>query len=378
MNNGRAQVHIHLNFARRPHDRHQTAIVRVHTPDLALIGEGIVGGSIEVPLGENYVASAVAPGGQPVALPKRFDVRSQDVTVDLEARSSSEPVIVSDTFLAPDIFEKTTSFYPDIKASLAGNKQQSLVLFPSLRSEHRYPFAFSFEGASPLITAPMSNDNSREKRSALIPFDMQYGEIRWPEVGWITSERGQLLPNIDFHDDRISALQDMLRYRMLSAAQSTAEAAMEDLDHEAMREKMRSPLAAVLGGLLLLQDAPQRLERIEKWALNLYNWFPWLSDALPLRVELLARMGRHSEALKTLNEVERRGVPWTREGLRVLVTRMASYSGQTMRGRPILRIPNKSILKYKNLLAGTDPDCVYLCINVTSLRGDGFGQQLKY
>lgn len=363
MSDERARVNVNLTSAARPNDRRQTAIVRIYASDFALVGEGLAGSSIEVPMGENYFASVVAPDGKPVGLPRRFDVRSRNVTVNLEARPNSTPE------RGVDIFDSGGMLKPQIVAFDAETQlpwkalRQSGLRRSSGIDGDQYLFGPSYDGAPDLVPTQMALVGPGRTCVALIPFDQQDGETKWPSVGWITTESEHILPVVDFDDDRISALQDALRYRMLSPARSAAEAAMEDLAHQAMREKMRSPLAAVLGGLLLLHDAPQRLERIEEWTRNLYNWFPWLSDALPLRVELLARMGRHIEALKVLEEVEKRGTPWTREGLRILVARMTGYNGQTTQDRLTLKVPDELILRYRNLLAETDSDFVYLYIN---------------
>jgi hypothetical protein len=98
------------------------------------------------------------------------------------------------------------------------------------------------------------------------------------------------------------------------------------------------------------------LKRIEAWTENLFNWFPWLPDALSLRVELLARLGRHDEARDLLAQLPDRGPPWTRRGLRILAERLAYYD--TIEDR---RSPERHEMTrwYQGLLAMTHPACVF-------------------
>ena len=65
-----------------------------------------------------------------------------------------------------------------------------------------------------------------------------------------------------------------------------------------MMDKKRSLLRAVLGAYVLLRA--NELDGMDLWTSNLVSWFPWLPDALALRVEYLARDGEHAAALKLL------------------------------------------------------------------------------
>ncbi|MEW8130895.1 MAG: hypothetical protein AB2758_17700 [Candidatus Thiodiazotropha endolucinida] len=353
-----AQVLINLPFA----DQSWTTIVRVHADDSALIGEQLAGHPIVVPLGTNYVASAVAPNGQPVCQPTRFNVEDGSaMTLNLEAKPGLSRDY-SEAASAPDIFRTgvktwgfsnlSTRFRPKIFAD------PELWLLPS--REIRAFDSILFESTQGQRPSLMRFYGPRETGLALIPFDLEYGSIRNPDVNAAISESNHTVPDITFRHAPIRALQDALQHNVLAPVRSLAEEAIMNTAQEAMHDKVRSPLSAVLGGLLLLRDAPDRLERLEPWTRNLFSWFPWLPDTLPLRTELLARMGRHREAIEALNEVGERGAPWTREGLRILVARLASYEGRTNLEEPDLTISGKSILKFKNLLAETDPDCVYL------------------
>jgi hypothetical protein len=120
-----------------------------------------------------------------------------------------------------------------------------------------------------------------------------------------------------------------------------------------MQQKMHSPLAAVLGGLVLLDDTPDYLKQIEPWTLNLAAAFPMFPDVLPLRAEVLARLGRHDEARQLLSGLPSRALPWTRRGLRILSERLSFYEAAKS------DVPNARALKYKNLLAMTHPACVF-------------------
>ena len=65
---------------------------------------------------------------------------------------------------------------------------------------------------------------------------------------------------------------------------------------------------------------------------------PWLPDALAIRVEYLARNGRHPEALKLLMDIPQAGVPLFRSGIGYLADRARLTPKWYLEGRSDLSL----------------------------------------
>jgi hypothetical protein len=107
------------------------------------------------------------------------------------------------------------------------------------------------------------------------------------------------------------ALVAFMEHSRFGAAAEMTQAAA--LSAEALLfEKTRDPLAAAAGAYALLRLG--ELERLHDWTGNLYEWFPWLPDAVVIRAEHMARSGAGREAIEVLHGLWDRGLPIFTEG----------------------------------------------------------------
>ena len=89
-------------------------------------------------------------------------------------------------------------------------------------------------------------------------------------------------------------------------------------------EKRLSPLRAVLGAYVLVRF--NQRDDMDDWTAKLVDLYPWLPDALAIRIEYLARNGKHAEAARLLLEVPKRGAPWFRSGIGYVEKRATLYA----------------------------------------------------
>lgn len=393
------RVRIHLPPGIRDAD---VALLRIYSLDLALLHEGEADESMELEKG-HYIASAVAMDGGRIGLPTRFDVSEEatDVDVRLSGEASSETsrqqssafrtpfgstIAVTGTTatsreapaagaataaaLEPATFADMTesaSEEPDFKPALlrwnlAVDQPMPFAMDPIPGTFDR--LAIDFQGRVPgneETAALVFPGPGNTLRFAITPFDQpEGGPFESPRLQWTPARtRGFFLPNFVFRASSCNALQTALRHRNGSLARPLARR-IRDLSIDAMGDKMRSPLAAVLGGLMLLRESPENLKKIDNWTGNLLNRFPWLPDALPLRVEVLATFGRHREAQALLaDQLKWRGPPWSRRGLQALVERLAYYERTTGFSADA---DERIAPQYQRLLAMTHPACVFCVI----------------
>lgn len=119
----------------------------------------------------------------------------------------------------------------------------------------------------------------------------------------------------------------LLRYRAQGLASDAAAAtATEDQALSAKRllhGKVREPIAATVGAYALLRL--NRLERLDEWAKNLYEWCSSLPDGAAIFGEHLARKGRHAEAVDVFLALAERGLPLFTEGIDCTMERLDVY-----------------------------------------------------
>ncbi|MBL8540127.1 MAG: caspase family protein [Betaproteobacteria bacterium] len=107
------------------------------------------------------------------------------------------------------------------------------------------------------------------------------------------------------------------RYRTADVGEAVSAFELTTLE-QMVREKLDSPLAATVAGIILLRA--NRLDRLYDWLRNLANWFPERPDGSALWAEQLMRRPAErkqaiSEAADYLADLTTRGLPHTAEGL---------------------------------------------------------------
>lgn len=101
-----------------------------------------------------------------------------------------------------------------------------------------------------------------------------------------------------------------------------------------LADKHEFPIAAAVGAYVMMLVGPSNAYETEntssgswldRWTETLYRDAGWLADGLCIRAEMLARWGRHREALDLLYELPSRGLPLFTPGLRFALDRLSGY-----------------------------------------------------
>jgi hypothetical protein len=134
-----------------------------------------------------------------------------------------------------------------------------------------------------------------------------------------------LSPQNDGPTGRIAAAWEQLRARdPLAAAQQLEVSGTEEeltqvfrAGEEALRYKVRAPLAAAVATVLLLKG--NQFDRMHDWARNLANWFPTIPDGVVLWTEQCRRMAAGTPLDPKLipwfvRELSQRSLPFTADG----------------------------------------------------------------
>ncbi|HVQ07428.1 MAG TPA: hypothetical protein VMS43_03240 [Allosphingosinicella sp.] len=193
---------------------------------------------------------------------------------------------------------------------------------------HRVQIAFRVGPDDPIGHVMMIEDESGRRFCCVLPSDLDkrifHLEIDVEGQEYINFA-AYLAPENQGLTGRIAAAWQQLRARdPIAAAAGLAANGTEELldqvfrDGEvALRQKLRAPLAATVGAILLLKS--NQFDRMHDWPRNLANWFPTIPDGVVLWAEQCRRMAR-GDALDAellpwfVKEMSNRSLPFTSDG----------------------------------------------------------------
>lgn len=295
-----------------------------------LRARGFSDGTIEVPPGR-YLVTATLPDGQQAGT---------DEIVEIKPDENKEVVLSLDDIEIPPTLQSTAPWGDSIKQFV----QPIAKLFVAQPAAlvHGNSFASWLKSAAetaPLERVPIARstiDVKFAQRPVLLEiaaakdrftyFAIPIDEDGTTTVRWqIDEATGTPTVGFDFNGP-LNSFFDYVQAGFAPQAQSLSR----PLTREAERylgQKQRSPLRAALAAYVLLRA--NELESLDAATLALLSTCSWLPDALPIRMEYLARKARHDEALALLQGLPTRGMPWFRSGIVYAAARAKYYATVT-------------------------------------------------
>ncbi|HEV7409516.1 MAG TPA: hypothetical protein VGO01_13610 [Bradyrhizobium sp.] len=319
---------------------------------LVLRARGVSDGKLEVPPGR-YLVTAILPNGQQAAADDIVELgagedREVKVSVsDLDFPSSLQNITTLGDSVRAFARPMTQYFTSHNVAILKGNwlaarmtpNAPPLVREPTARSSLEIEFADTDGGVAQWI------EISGSKKCIYIAVPVDKG--RSTTVQWeLNSKTEELKLHFDFNDGELNSYFDFIRNDQTLEARSIGQSIITQSE-QFMNDKRRSPLRAVLGAYVLLRA--NELDRMDEWTGNLLNLCGWLPDVLAVRVEYLARVGQHAEALKLLLNVANSGAPWFRSGVGYLEKRAKLYVNVAATKQSSLQINQDDLSRIKQI-----------------------------
>ncbi|TAX38979.1 hypothetical protein [Rhizobium leguminosarum] len=132
---------------------------------------------------------------------------------------------------------------------------------------------------------------------------------------------------VDVLDSRWGSLLAYVAVGRMEEAGKVADALISDrsdafdesLPQLALRGKLRDPLVAALGGLILVSNVEDTSrKKWDKWLQNLANWFPGIPDGAAICGYRCLQQGRYEEANDWLRKSVERGLPFFSATFRLL------------------------------------------------------------
>lgn len=319
--------------------------VEVRKPNLALVAKTVTSNSVQVKPG-TYHVTARLPGGQ--ELYNQVTIGEQeDYTIDLfldpeetsphESEEMNRYIIGSGVISSYALPEKMESLgAEDHPAGLRFFRGSPLhgqaVEYQAIDTQlapARYTAAFSVSSDTEPGLVQLLQPNASPV-NFLLP-SQPYSRCQFLLA---------LQPNGEYEFDaqlENLAADTLLRYAergLIAQADTLVGIDNPALSSEALLAgKMRDPIGATVGAYSLLRLG--QLDRLHDWTRNLMDKFEWLPDGVSIRAEHLARLGQHTEALQTLLQLEKRGLPFFSDGLSYAVNRLRQYVKSGERGDPL-------------------------------------------
>ena len=316
-----------------PNQRWSGALpIEVRDEKLILRARGVSDDSLEVPPGRYYV-TALLPNGDQSTVDGVIVEAGENKQLNIPLSDVVFPATLQTTdTLSDSLWEisrpVTQYFFRQSFAILRGNwlagkfpgtvSQVPLKREPTTRSNLDIPFSRE--------VVWIEIERSKRYNYFAVPVD---------EAGSTTAEwsldlkTDKLTVNLDFHDGELNSLLDFVEKSKANEARSISRTLVTRPDYYAT--KKQSPLRATLGAYVLIRA--NQLDGLDEWTSNLVASHAWLPDALAVRVEYLARSGRHPEALKLLLEIPKSGTPLFRSGISYLADRAKTYAGLDAEGK---------------------------------------------
>jgi len=185
-------------------------------------------------------------------------------------------------------------------------------------SDQRYPrwLTFQTERSVDFVSVPWSWWGADER---------ERGEgIRLRQRRLSTPRQKAIAPTVTLTDHRWGALLEFVAAGRLGEAVTIVSGMDRQEPMLALYGKLRSPLAAVLGGLVLVgAEETGRETEWDAWVKNLADWFPGLPDGSILLGYRQLQLGLFQEGGTQLREAVRRGIPYFAASVRMLLLGLA-------------------------------------------------------
>jgi len=291
---------------------------------LVLAARGVSDGKLDVPAGR-YFVTAMLPNGQQasvndVVVNVGDDRQVQLSVADLDLPSTlpgSSTVEETDSdFVSPLALPSSDQRISILRGNWLANKIETNAPPPTREPTARARIGITYPTEQTWVEIAISKRCSY----LAVPVD----ELRSTTLQWeMNPESGRLDLKYDFNDGEANSFFDFIRNDQTQEARSIGQSIIAQAE-TFMANKKRSPLCAVLGAYVLLRA--NELEGMDLWTTNMISWCSWLPDALAVRVEFLAREGRHPEAFSLLLQAPKWGTPWFRSGVAYLEKRAKTYT----------------------------------------------------
>jgi hypothetical protein len=327
--------------------------VRVRKSTGEIVGSGVTGAPIEVPVGSYYV-TVVMPDGREIGTKRK--VRSTVPALAGSAAPPPPPIVPPAAEIArplpppvPALSQTARLWEGDWLGELArGLSSDDASLIPELPLSSTAPAIIPHEGGCDRLLILRLSDRFR---CTIIPYDECLvcldEAANPPAISAILSESPDGLV-IDYRStvsDETNGLLGFVESGVLTNMVTVTEDQIRR-GEQALAGKGASVLRAITGAYILLRA--NTLDGVEAWLDRLEPMATNLPDLLPLRMELSARKGDHGEAVNRMVALLDSGrCPWFRAGLSYTLERLRLYIDVTDNRHAVFNLSRGDYLSFR-------------------------------
>lgn len=291
-----------------------------------LQARGYSDGTFEVPAGR-YLVTATLPDGQQASGDEIVEVQQHDnKEVVLSLQGEEVPSPLQSTAPWTDPLKALFRPFANMARSAVGSRPVTLVhdirlgtllrLDPQASPRRTIVARTTIE--MKLTDGPALLEIGTERGSSY--FAVPVDESGATTVQWDTDATPPAA-RFDFNSP-VTAFFDYVQGGFAPQARTLSRLLVKQAESY-LKGKDRSPLQAALAAYVLLRR--NELDGLDSWTAELRRTCKWLPDAHAIRMEYLARVGRHLEAAVVLRELPSCSVPWFRSGIVYAAARAKYY-----------------------------------------------------
>jgi hypothetical protein len=299
-----------------------------------LRARGVSGNTLEIPPG-TYFVTATLPDGREIASEDTVSVETgMNVEVvlpsaELRFPESLRPVNTISATVKDYIRPLTEYFSSQQAAVLRGNwltakfGAQSAAFKREATSRTSLEFNFSDLPAIFEISFERATTPNGDKVRVCDYFALPVEKSGKTTISWTIDQKSRLpMVTYDFNDGSLNSFCDFIQNGQTVEARVLSRVLLQS--EQLSAESSVRPLRATLGAYVLLRA--NEVDNLDFLTTSLVESCGAVPDALAVRMEYLARMGKHDEAIKTLLQMPEIGAPSFRSGFGYVADRAKLYS----------------------------------------------------
>jgi hypothetical protein len=299
-----------------------------------LRARGVSGSTLGIPPG-TYFVTATLPDGQEIASEDPVSVgtgMNVEVVLPSAALRFPESLRPTNTISAAvkDYIRPLTEYFSAQQAAvLRGNwltakfGASSAAFKREATSRTSLEFAFSDLPAIFEISLERAATANGDNVRACDYFALPVEKSGKTAISWAIDQKSRLpMLTYDFNDGALNSFCDFIQNGQTVEARVLSRVLLQS--EQLSAESSVRPLRAALGAYVLLRA--NEVDNLDPLTASLVESSGAVPDVLAVRMEYLARMGKHDEAIKTLLQIPEVGAPAFRSGFGYVADRAKLYS----------------------------------------------------
>ncbi|MEZ2142237.1 hypothetical protein AAE026_08010 [Bradyrhizobium sp. DN5] len=340
-------------------DKRWSGLFPVEVRDIktqVLRARGVSGNTLGIPPGTYFVTATLPDGREiasenPVSIETGMNVEVVLPSAELRFPESLRPVNTISATVKDYVRPLTEYFSAQQAAVLRGNWLTAKFGAPSAAFKReataRTSLEFNFSDLPAIfeISLERATAPNGDKVRVCDYFALPVEKSGKTTISWSIEQTSRLpMLTYDFNDGSLNSFCDFIQNGQAMEARVLSRVLLQS--EQLSEESSARPLRATLGAYVMLRA--NEVDNLDFLTGSLVESCGAVPDVLAVRMEYLARMGKHDEAIKTLLQIPEVGAPTFRSGLGYVADRAKLYSTASL-DRTGNRLPEEQLKLVKRI-----------------------------